>query len=116
MNLLGKREEGKKPLKNLKTRKRGRGKAILTGGRLSIFRSEYKFLSDGKNGRPREITVKVPYASARDHLADWLECMRSRKTPSAHVEAGHYSSMACHIGNMAYKQKACVQWRKEWDV
>ena len=87
-----------------------------TGGRLSIFRSGYKFLSDGKNGRPTEITLKVPYASTRDHLANWLECMRSRKTPSAHVEAGHYSSMACHIGNTAYKQKACVQWREEWDV
>jgi len=87
-----------------------------SGGRLSIFRSRYEFLSDGKEGRPREVTLRVPYGSARDHLANWLECMRSRKTPNAPAETGHYSSMACHMGNMAYKQQACIRWRKEWDV
>jgi hypothetical protein len=83
-----------------------------TGGRLSIFRSGYTFLSSDE----QEITVKVPYASTKEHLANWLDCMRSRRKPNADAVEGHYSSVACHIGNLAYKQKARVEWRKEWDV
>jgi hypothetical protein len=32
------------------------------------------------------------------------------------VEEGHYSSMACHIGNIAYRQRQRVAWRQEWDA
>jgi hypothetical protein len=42
--------------------------------------------------------------------------MRSRKQPNADVVAGHYSSMACHLGNLAYREKGRVAWRKEWEV
>lgn len=87
-----------------------------TGGRLSIFRSGYTFLTSGEDKPAREITLKVSYGSARPHLANWLECMRSRKKPNADATEGHYSSMACHIGNTAYKEKSRVEWRKEWDV
>lgn len=87
-----------------------------TGGRLSIFRSGYTFLTSGEDKPAREITLKVPYGSATPHLANWLECMRSRKKPNADATDGHYSSMACHIGNIAYKEKSRVEWRKEWDV
>ena len=83
-----------------------------TGGRLSIFRSGYTFLS----GEEEEITLRVPYASAKEHLANWLDCMRSRKEPNASEVDGHYSSMACHIGNMAYKENKVIEWQKEWDV
>ena len=49
-------------------------------------------------------------------MANWLECVRSRKKPNCDEVAGHYSAMACHICNMAYKEKRRVQWKKEWDV
>ena len=38
-------------------------------------------------------------------MNNWLDCMRSRKQPNADVVNGHYSSMACHIGNIAYQQR-----------
>jgi predicted dehydrogenase len=83
-----------------------------TGGRLSIFREGYSFLPSDEE----EITRRVPYASTKDHMANWLDCIKSRKDPNATVEDGHYSSMACHIGNMAYKENRLVEWKKEWDV
>jgi len=46
-----------------------------TGGRLSIFREGYTFIAADDD----QITVRVPYASARDHLQNWLDCVRSRK-------------------------------------
>jgi predicted dehydrogenase len=84
-----------------------------TGGRLSIFRGGYKFLPGKENAQLGEITR----AGANDtHVANWLECMRARKQPNADVVAGHYSSTACHIGNIAYQKKSRAVWQKEWDV
>jgi len=87
-----------------------------TGGSLSIFREGYKFLTSGEDKPASEMTVKVPYGSAKPHLANWLDCLRSRKVPHADAVEGHYSAMACHIGNIAYKEKRRVEWRKEWEV
>ena len=85
-----------------------------SGGRLSIFRGGYKYLPGQKNlsvgplsggGAPEGV-----------HIARWLDSVRSRKEPNANVVDGHYSAMACHIGNIAYKKLARVAWQKEWDL
>jgi hypothetical protein len=55
-------------------------------------------------------------AEVEPHMANWFECIRTRKKTNADEFAGHYSSMACHIGNTAYKNKSRVEWQKEWDV
>jgi predicted dehydrogenase len=81
-------------------------------GRLHIFRYGYRFL-------PRESPENAVIGGSSPevaHMANWLECVRSRKEPNANVVDGHYGAMACHIGNIAYRAKARVEWRKEWDV
>jgi predicted dehydrogenase len=85
-----------------------------TGGRLSIFRSGYTFLPSKKNEHVGEIVSKGSPEAA--HMANWLDCIRSRREPNANAVDGHYSSMACHIGNLAYQEKRRVEWKKEWDV
>jgi hypothetical protein len=52
--------------------------------------------------------VKGGGAPEAAHISKWLDCMRSRKSPNADVVAGHYSSMACHIANIAYRSQARV--------
>jgi predicted dehydrogenase len=84
------------------------------GGRLSIFRAGYRFLPAQKNSRLGILTSKG--SPEQDHMANWLECIRTRKEPNANVVDGHYGAMACHIGNLAYKAGNRVTWRKEWDV
>ncbi|MBI3682955.1 MAG: Gfo/Idh/MocA family oxidoreductase [Acidobacteria bacterium] len=83
-----------------------------TGGRLSIFRSGYRFLPAGE--KEAEITAGPSPEAA--HMANWLECMRSRKQPNANAVDGHYAAMACHIGNIAYREKTRIAWRQKWDV
>ncbi len=85
-----------------------------SGGRLHIFRSGYRFLPAGSRGAASDITA--PGSPEESHMANWLDCIRSRKQPNADVVEGHYSAMACHIGNMAYLQKARIVWQKDWDV
>ena len=85
-----------------------------SGGRLNIFRYGYRFLPAEENKSVGEITGGGSPEVA--HMANWLDCMRRRRQPNADVVEGHYSAMACHIGNIAYREKSRVLWKGEWDV
>ena len=41
----------------------------------------------------------------QNHMENWVECIRSRKTPSAPVELGYRSAVAAHMANLAYRSK-----------
>jgi predicted dehydrogenase len=85
-----------------------------TGGRLSIFRSGYVFTPWEEGAELGEAVGGG--AAENSHMRNWLDSVRTRKDPNATVEDGHYSSMACHIGNIAYQTRRRVEWRPEWDV
>ena len=83
-----------------------------TGGRLHIFRYGYRFFATEDAGK-----AEITGGSTPDlHVANWLDCIRTRKKAACDEEAGHYSSMACHICNIAYKEHRRVQWKKEWTL
>jgi hypothetical protein len=84
------------------------------GGRLSIFRRGYRFLPAARNKHLGILTS--PGSPEEDHMANFLDCVRSRKQPNANVEDGHYGAMACHMGNIAYKTRSRVTWREEWNI
>jgi predicted dehydrogenase len=47
-------------------------------------------------------------ATDQNHMANWIDCIRSRKTPNAPVEMGYRSAVAAHMANLAYRQKQRV--------
>jgi len=44
----------------------------------------------------------------QNHMANWIDCIRSRKTPNASVEIGYKSAVAGHMANLAYRTKQRV--------
>jgi predicted dehydrogenase len=40
-----------------------------------------------------------------NHMANWIDCMRSRKTPNAPVELGYRSAVVAHMANLSYRQQ-----------
>jgi predicted dehydrogenase len=44
----------------------------------------------------------------KNHMANWLDCIRSRQTPNAPAELGHRSAVAAHMANIAYREKRRV--------
>ncbi len=44
----------------------------------------------------------------QNHMANWIDCVRSRKTPNASVEIGHRSAIAAHMVNLSYRRKQRV--------
>jgi len=55
---------------------------------------------------PNEIHL---YESSEQH-ANWLDCVRSGKEPSAPVEVGHRSCSACLLHHIAMKLKRKIHW------
>lgn len=49
------------------------------------------------------------YASD-NHVADFLECVASRKQPAAPMEAGHRTATICHLGHIAATLKRELHW------
>jgi hypothetical protein len=84
-----------------------RGEAIEfcgTEGSLWISRARYEFRS--KNQKEPPIEGKAdPVDMTVHHVENFLECVRSRKTPNGDVLIGHRSAQASHLGNIAYVEK-----------
>ncbi len=80
-----------------------------TKGRLWIDRSRYEYQAAEKGAQP--VVVKAPSGdSTPDHIANFLECVRSRKLPNGDVLIGHRSAQASHLGNIAYLQKRRIKF------
>ena len=43
-----------------------------------------------------------------NHMANFIECIRSRKEPNAPVEIGYRSAVAAHMANLAYRKRERV--------
>lgn len=59
---------------------------------------------------PEMLQKRVKYHSGGDHVRNFLDCVKTRSEPAAPVEVGHRSASICHIGNIALKLKAKLEW------
>jgi len=74
-----------------------------TEGKLLITRGQYEFLSAERGAQP--VVVKAEREQTIEHVANFLDCVRSRKLPNGDVWIGHRSAQASHLANIAYLQK-----------
>jgi predicted dehydrogenase len=44
----------------------------------------------------------------QNHMANWIDCVRTRKSPNAPAEIGYRSAIAAHMANISYRQKQSV--------
>jgi predicted dehydrogenase len=94
------------------------GGAIFVGekGKVEIVRNNFK------TDPPRLITNlpppeevqkwrdEVALWQARYHMGDWLNCIRTRRTPIADVEIGHRSISVCHLANITRDLNRKLRW------
>jgi predicted dehydrogenase len=74
-----------------------------TNGRLEIARGGFTFTPAGRGAQP--VKVKATVEQTVEHVRNFLDCVKSRKTPNGDVYVGHRSAQASHLGNIACTQK-----------
>jgi predicted dehydrogenase len=113
----------------------GRGYGILfcgTNGSLVLDRSGHEILPD-KIDQPYGIrlvkgprenrkidlqpsTFKASGDGTNEHIANFLDCLKTRERPTTDVEINHFSTNTCHLGNIAYLTKRTLTWDAETET
>ena len=104
--------------------------AIVYGDQGYIVIGNQRWRAFGAKGKPlvdQDGTYenKEPHAAAPaqreqrnentdDHVANFIDCMRSREKPHADLETvGHPSSLMCHLGNAAWRAGRTIRFDAE---
>jgi predicted dehydrogenase len=74
-----------------------------TSGRMEIDRGGFTFTPAERGAQP--VKVKAMVEQTVEHVRNFLDCVKSRKTPNGDVYVGHRSAQASHLGNIACTQK-----------
>lgn len=95
------------------------GGAIFVGSKakMEINRNRYAtnpkdFLDDAPDPAVQK-KWEGPGWTAKPHIANWLECIKTRETPVADVEIGHRSISVCHLVNITRELGRKLQWNPE---
>jgi predicted dehydrogenase len=46
------------------------------------------------------------------HLTNWIDCIKSRKTPNCPAESGVSAASAAHLGNQAFRENKVAKWKE----
>ena len=47
------------------------------------------------------------------HIKEWLNCIRSKNTPSCNIDQGFDEAITAHMGTMAFREGRRVRWDRE---
>jgi predicted dehydrogenase len=89
------------------------------GGTLKIDRSRLAFYRDdapnvpGTTSSEPEIFVRSSGDGTLSHLQNWLDCIRTRKTPNASMRVAHHAARTSHIANAALRAGKSVRWNND---
>jgi predicted dehydrogenase len=96
-------------------------------GTLKASVMSYDFVPSGSGGQPIREDVTYEFEqfpedrtekdlethvapAIRAHMADFLSCIESRRTPVADIEQGYMSAAACILANMSMGLGRSLQW------
>jgi predicted dehydrogenase len=89
-----------------------------TDGTMFVDREGFQVFPEGKEVEGKRVAKTAEMKMERvddgleNHVANMLECMKTRKLPQSDIEFGYRSTSTCLLGNVALRSKE----RLEWDV
>jgi predicted dehydrogenase len=86
-----------------------RGTLKIDRARLAFYRDDAAY-APGTNTPEPDIYVRSSGDGTLTHLQNWLDCIRSRKTPNAHIRVGHQAARTSHIANAALQAGHLMRW------
>src|SRR5439155_23939687 len=92
----------------------GGAEVIGEKGKLTIDRNDFTCdppeLAVNPPPQEKKKSWTGPGWNASPHLANWLDCIKTRKLPNADVEIGHRSISVCHLVNITRELKRKLKW------
>ena len=86
-----------------------RGTLKVDRTRLAFYRDDAAYASGTLAPEP-DIYVRSSGDGTLTHLQNWLDCIRSRKLPNAHIRVAHQAARTSHIANAAMRAGHLVRW------
>ena len=84
-----------------------------TEGTLIVTSSRFYITKEFGPDAGKELdTWPRPYEGPA-HVANWLECIRTRKEPNSPVELGSQVINAAHVGNLSFREGRRIAWDAE---
>jgi len=92
-----------------------RGGAVFVGDKGSITIDRNKYKVNGKSVethglQPDERHLIGGEGGVPGHIANWIECIKTRAMPIADIEIGHRTVTLCHLGNIARWTGRRLSW------
>ena len=85
-----------------------------TRGHLRIDRTKAEVFLAEKGAEP--VVIECRASLEEEHVKNFLDCCRSRKTPNCDVAAGHRSALAAHLGNLSYAERRRVHFDPDREI
>ena len=88
-------------------------------GRMDVSREECKVFLQGQEEEPAITRSSVKgFGYATDlHVQNFLECVRTRKRPTAPMKLGFQAALPAMLANLSLKTGRRVRWNaREWKV
>jgi len=89
-----------------------RGTLKIDRSRLAFYRDDAAYATGTLTPEP-EIFVRSSGDGTLTHLQNWLDCIRSRKTPNAHIRVAHQAARTSHIANASLRAGRPVRWNNQ---
>jgi len=85
--------------------------ATIIGSKGTIHVNRGKLTADPKEILDQETeSLPVQLIRSKDHVRNFLDCIKSRELPICDVEIGHRSATVCHLGNIVCRLGRGVKW------
>lgn len=83
--------------------------------RLDIGREDFELYRQGNDEHPEEAQhSELGFGHATDlHVANFLECVKTRQTPTAPMRLGFQAALVIQMANMAVKQGRRLRWNTQ---
>jgi predicted dehydrogenase len=85
------------------------GTLKIDRARLAFYRDSAEYARGSLTPEP-EIFVRSSGDGTVTHLQNWMDCIRSRKTPNANIRVAHHAARTAHIANAALRAGRAVRW------
>ena len=83
---------------------------FLFGDEATVFVSDRRWVVIPKGRRTERQGFQVPSDMGRLHMADFLQCVRTRRRPACPVEEGFQATATVQLGMIAYESASVVRW------